>query len=86
MQAGGADGRQDSVTDAETEELLSLIEKHPTATLTLLVRTQRRQFLPSEHLDQLNDRGKKQKTLARRSEAPVHIRLIGNSELASWQM
>ncbi|XP_075879735.1 meiosis inhibitor protein 1 isoform X2 [Nelusetta ayraudi] len=34
--AGSADGRQDPVTDAETEELLSLIKKHPTATLTLL--------------------------------------------------
>ncbi|XP_075879739.1 meiosis inhibitor protein 1 isoform X6 [Nelusetta ayraudi] len=36
VQAGSADGRQDPVTDAETEELLSLIKKHPTATLTLL--------------------------------------------------
>lgn len=86
MQAGGADGRQDPVTDAETEELPSLIEKHPTVTLMLLVRTLRRRFLPSEHKEQLNDRRKKQKTLARRSEALVHVRLIGNSELASWQM
>lgn len=36
---GSADKRQDQVPNAETTELLTLIEKYPTIILTLLVRT-----------------------------------------------
>lgn len=36
---GSADKRQDQVPNAETTELLTLIEKYPAIVLTLLVRT-----------------------------------------------
>lgn len=73
---GGADRRHDLVANTETEELLSLVDKHPTVSLMLLVRTGLH-FPPSDPLAQLSE-------LRRRIEALLHIGLIGNSEPASW--